>query len=99
MARQMTDIMLNDSEDAVILAGDFVATESTAQHQLQLILNNKGDFKQNPTICVGIPEHVDDEGLQNVVRSVSIEFARDGMEVLSIRVNGDGVITSDAYYV
>ena len=50
MARQMTDIGLDSDEDLGAISGDFTVLDSTSQHQRQLVLNNKGDFKQNPSI-------------------------------------------------
>ncbi len=94
----MMDICLDDSEDVTIQHDDFVIDESTAQHQRQLILNNKGDFKQNPTIGVGVFEYYDDEHMRDLIRAVSIEFSRDGMDVQSIRLDADGVLKSNAFY-
>lgn len=99
MPRQMIDIALNDDEDLDIQNGDFAAIESTYQHQRQLILNNKGDFKQNPTIGVGAFTYFDDEHMQNLVRAVGVEFARDGMDVREIKMDTDGTLKSDALYV
>jgi hypothetical protein len=99
MARQMTDIALEQNEDLLIMNGDFVLKECTLQHQRQLILNNKGDFKQNPTICVGVFTYFDDEQTDALTRAVSIEFARDGMDVQQIRLNKDGVLESHAFYL
>ena len=94
----MIDIGLDETEDLRIAAGDFLSQESTAQHQRQLILNNKGDFKQFPTICVGAFEYFDDENFQGLIRAISIEFARDGMDVKSVNLSPGGVINSDAFY-
>lgn len=94
----MIDIGLTETYDLEILAGDFVTKESTAQHQQQLILNNKGDFKQNPTICVGAVEYFDDEHFNGLIRAISVEFTRDGMDVKSVRSTPAGIISSDAYY-
>lgn len=99
MAKQMMDIELDANEDITIQGGDFVIDESTAQHQRQLLLNNKGDFKQNPTICVGVVKYMDDESVSNLIRAISIEFARDGMDVQSVAMTSAGVIKSDAYYL
>lgn len=94
----MIDIGLDDTEDLMISSGDFIATESTAQHQRQLLLNTKGDFKQFPTIGAGIATYIADDGVQNMIRAISIEFARDGMEVKSIVASANGIIKSNAYY-
>ena len=98
MARQMIDIGLDTNDELKILAGDFTPPESTAQHQRQLVLNNKGDFKQNPPIGVGAFDFLDDENFQALIRTISLEFTRDGMDVLSVQLSPDGTINSDAFY-
>ena len=94
----MLDITLDGSEDLVIDGGDFAADESTAQHQRQLLLNNYGDFKQNPEVCVGAFDYLDDENYQSLMRQISIQFMKDGMDVKSVILDGSGIINSDAYY-
>jgi len=98
MARQMMDIALDRTEDILTGYGDITVAESTAQHQRQLILNNKGDFKQNPGSCAGAFDYLDDENFAELIRAISIEFTKDGMDVVSVRVMPDGVIVSDAFY-
>lgn len=94
----MMDIALNSNEEPDIHNGDFLLSESTAQHQRQLILNNKGDYKQNPTIGVGAFEYFDDEHMQDLIRAVSIEFSKDGMDVQSIVLTPEGMLKSEAFY-
>lgn len=94
----MKDMVLDRTEDIAIAAGDFMIAESTAQHQRQLILNNKGDFKQNPGSCVGVFDYLDDENFAELIRAISVEFTKDGMDVVSVQLMPDGVITSDAFY-
>jgi hypothetical protein len=98
MAKQMIDILLDNGEDLTIAGGDFAAGESTAQHQRQLLLNNNGDFKQSPAICVGAFDYLDDENFQNLMRAISIQFMKDGMDVKSVVLNASGTVNSDAYY-
>jgi len=98
MATEMMDISLDAGYDLVFEGGDFTIKESTPQHQQQLILNNKGDFKQNPAICVGAFNYLDDENFQELSRNISIEFTRDGMDVISIQLTPTGIINSDAFY-
>ncbi|MCW3120698.1 MAG: uncharacterized protein JWQ38_190 [Flavipsychrobacter sp.] len=98
MAREMTDISLDESEDLLISSGDFIVNECTAQHQRQLVLNNSGDFKQNPTVSVGIVDYLDDENYQDLMRKISLEFIKDGMDVKSVTLDATGVIKTDAYY-
>lgn len=94
----MMDIGMNAADDLDITSGDFANVESTAQHQRQILLNAKGDFKQNPTICVGAFQYLDDETMNNLVRDICVEFSRDGMEVQSVSVDAGGTVTSAAFY-
>ena len=98
MATEMMDLSLDAGYDLVFEAGDFAITESTPQHQQQLILNNKRDYKQNPAICAGAFNYLDDENFQELIRNISIEFTKDGMDVISIQLTPDGIISSDAFY-
>jgi hypothetical protein len=98
MARTMTDIGLEGNEDLLIADGDFRVEESTAQHQIQLLLNNKGDFKEHPTTCIGAFNFFDDENFRGLVREVHIEFSRDGMLVHSVDILPEGIINTEAIY-
>ena len=99
MAKEMIDIGLDAGEDLNVVGGDFMCVESTVQHQRQLILNNKGDFKQNPTIGVGAFDYMNDENYQELMRTISIEFTRDGMDVQSVVLSQTGIVNSDATYI
>ncbi len=98
MARQMVDIHLDASEDLAVNSGDFTTVESTPQHQQQLIMNDKGDFKQNPVACVGVFEYLYDENFGELIRTICLEFTKDGMDVVSVRLMPGGVVSSDAFY-
>jgi hypothetical protein len=98
MPQLMYDIGLDDAEDVLFAAGDVAIIESTCQHQRQLILNNKGDFKQNPTIGAGVFTFLDDENYFALTRAIAVEFARDGMEVVSVTLSKGGKVISDAFY-
>jgi hypothetical protein len=96
MAREQIDIMLDDTEDLFVdsVSGDFAMVESTGQHQRQLILNNKGDFKEFPDMCVGVENYMDDEGKSALIRAIAIEFMQDGMDVKDLSPNADSVADS-----
>ena len=98
MAREMKDISLDEEEDLLIENEDIVVAESTATHQRQLLLNNKGDFKENPTICVGVFNYLNDENFEGVIRAINVEFCRDGMIISDIRLNKEGSIETNAVY-
>jgi hypothetical protein len=98
MAKEMMDIGLSADEDLYLVGGDFPVEESTAQHQRQLLLNNKGDYKENPTICAGAFTYLNDEYYQGLIRAVNIEFSRDGMDVADVQLRADGIIESNSVY-
>lgn len=91
------DITLDESEDLSIINGDFLVAPSTVAHQRQLVLCSKGDFKEDPTKCVGAATYFDDENFQGLVRAIATEFTRDGMDVAEVRLD-NGVIKSSATY-
>jgi len=86
------------SDDLDIEQGDFTNAESTYQHQRQLLINDKGTFKENPTICIGIYSYLDNENPSDLLRDTTIEYTRDGMTVKSINLSSNGNINIDAYY-
>ncbi len=98
MARLMNDIRIDENEDLVFSNGDFLVEESTSIHQQQIILNNKGDFKQNPTVGVGVFEYFNDEEEKGLIRAISVEFAKDGMDVNSITIDKSGKLMTQATY-
>ena len=103
MARAQIDIKVEDVDgglvDLVVSGGDFVGVESTGRHQKELILNNKGDLKENPTVNVGAFLYLNDEDVQGLISAISTEFSRDGMDVKRVEIGGDGVLGCDAFYV
>jgi hypothetical protein len=98
MAREMMDLLLKEDEDVAIEHGDFVIAESTARHQQQLLMNNKGDYKENPTVGVGLLRYIDDEDYRGLVRAVQQEYSRDGMETPEVVLDRDGTIRCNANY-
>lgn len=96
MRRQM-DIALTD-DDVAIVNGDFFMTESTREHQRQLLLNEKGDFKENPTVCVGAFSYLMNDSMEELAAEVSRQFARDGMDGITSKLLPNGQIQVDGYY-
>jgi hypothetical protein len=99
MARQMMDLEMAANGEIGITDGDFAIVESTAEHQKELLLNQPDEFLQYPGACVGAWLFMDDENVNGLIREMSLRFARDGMQVNSIRADPSGIIRSDAYYV
>jgi len=90
------DLILEDY-DLQIKNGDFVVGESTRQHQNLLLLADKGEFKQFPTIGVGILRYLEDYNGDNLAREIRTEFNRDGMTVREIKFTGSKIDITATY--
>lgn len=98
MARYMGDVAVSDSGELSIADGDWGVEECTGIHARELIVNTKNDFKETPTACVDALSYIDDEGLSGLMRAISEEMMRDGMEVKAVNVDRAGVITAEGFY-
>jgi len=86
----MLDIALTGSLDLMIANGDFVAAESTPQHQKLLLLAQPGDIMQYPDTGVGIQTFLNDER-DDMVTEIRSQFEKDGMKVTSLHINGSQI--------
>jgi hypothetical protein len=81
----MRDILQTVEMDlALTNAGDISYTESTLQHQRDLLLAHKGECRLNPVVGVGITDFLEDEGPELLTREIYGQFTQDGMTVKSI---------------
>ena len=81
------DILLDEDFDLVVKNGDLVVGESTLQHQALLLLSNKGDWRQSPTVGMGLNNYLLEDAPADVMRqAIRQELERDGMQVGSIDV-------------
>jgi hypothetical protein len=94
----MKDFLLDENLDLLIIDGDLVTGESTAQHQKMLILADKGEFKDVPMRGVGARRYLEDHTPENLAREIRQEFSADGMKVNKIQITSDLTIQVDAKY-
>ncbi|MGN7820929.1 hypothetical protein ACTJJB_12410 [Chitinophaga sp. 22536] len=94
----MKDILFNKDIDLDIANGDLVAGFSTLQHQEMLLINNKGSFKEFPTIGVDAFGYLQDNNIGDLLRELQMQFAGDGMQVKSVDINDKGELNIDAAY-
>lgn len=93
------DIALDTVFDVRIEKGDFVVAECTKQHQELLLLANKGQFKQHPTIGVGIDTYLNDEAsTTDLKRVIQEQYEIDGMRIIRMSGTQYSNIQVDAYY-
>ncbi|OWK99256.1 hypothetical protein AP75_01860 [Kaistella haifensis DSM 19056] len=94
----MNDFLLDKNNDLQISDGDFVVGESTYQHQKHLLMAEKGQYKQNPTIGVASKNYVERESPDEYARAIRQEFIRDGMKVHTLVITADLELSIDAEY-
>ncbi len=85
--------------DLIIKNGDFAVEESTAQHQQLLLLADKGQFKQVPTIGVGLDLFLNDEATtDDIKRAIQEQFELDGMTIDYFTIGINKELKIDARY-
>lgn len=99
MVKKMLDILLSSTFDLVIKNGDFDFGDATNQNQNLIILASKGEFKQSPTVGVGIIDYIlDDANTDELEGVIQNEFEKDGLTIDKLKVNKDYTIDKIAYY-
>lgn len=88
----------NNDCDLDFSAGDLQYTESTGQHQRDLILADKGHIRDSPECGVGSINYIQDEDREDYLRTVRKELSKDGQRVKSIYETETGQIIVDAEY-
>jgi hypothetical protein len=93
------DLLINSTDqDLVIENDDLVIGVSDKQHQLHLIMAEKGSVKQFPDAGVGAGSFLESEDQAGLLREISVQFTSDGMDVKSVGVI-DGKIAVNAPYL
>lgn len=83
----MIDIQHTAGGDIDLTPGDLLYAESTGQHQKDILLSGKGHYKECPELGVDATEYVNDNGPENLLRSIRNEFIRDGMKVTQVSMD------------
>lgn len=75
--------------DGLITSG-LVVGDTLYQNQYLILAAQKGEFKENPTLGVGINDMSNDDDLNEWKKSIREEFSKDGLKVdkLSITTSG-----------
>ncbi|KAA6348032.1 hypothetical protein EZS27_004484 [termite gut metagenome] len=93
----MTDIKQSGNGDIDLSTNDLFYSESTEQHQRDILLAGKGHFKETPLVGVSAIDYLNDESPDNFLRAVRKEFTRDGMKVKSLALKA-GELSINATY-
>lgn len=101
MHRKVFDYAQDSDGDIVIANGDLVRAESTYQHQHDLLLASKGDFKNAPLSGVGIMGWLlEDDNILSLQQEIQSQWEQDGIkDIKKIDVSKTPKIITEAYYL
>lgn len=91
------DLQHTPEGDIDLATGDLIYSDSKEQHQKDILLADKGHYKERPEIGVGTINFINDNNPENFLRSVRKELSKDGMKVRQVRIK-QGKLTIDADY-
>lgn len=95
----MIDYKHTTDGDLDVSSGDIVLTESTWQHQRDLLLSDKGHIRDYPEGGVGAVNYLSDDDPESFLRETRKAFAQDGMKVKRLAISTvDGEMDVDASY-
>lgn len=83
----MIDISHTENGDIDFSGGDLTYSESTGQHQKDILVSDKGHYKQTPELGVAVLDYVNDTEPENLYRAIRKEFTRDGMKVTKVSMD------------
>ena len=84
MAKVMTDIKCTGFGDIDLSTGDIIWADGTLEHQRDIMLARKGDYRTSPTVGVGAEDYLDDERPDDLYREIRTQLAQDGMTVIKV---------------
>ncbi len=97
-----SDILLNKDGDFGIVAGDLDIGFSDEQHIEHMLLANKGEYKQSPTIGVGISGYnygsLSPLERLKLEQEISIQLESDEAREVDVDYDVDGLLKIQASY-
>ena len=95
----MKGILLDETGEVMIQNGSMVVGDATLQNQYFLLVAHKGEFKEYPTLGVGISDMVGDEDELEWKKRIREEFKKDDLKVRTIDLDlQTGKIEIEAQY-
>ena len=86
------ELSINPIRDSsgLILSGITIG-DTLYQNQYMILTAQKGEFKENPTLGVGINDMANDDDLSEWKKSIREELSKDGMKVNTLTITASGM--------
>lgn len=81
-----------------LVDGGLMVGDVTYQNQAIILQANKGDFKEYPTLGVGLADMINDDNVAGWRREIVLQLEGDGMSIKSVKIDNDKKLTIDAGY-
>lgn len=94
----MTDLLLDDTADLVLVNGDFAIGNTDNQNQKLIVIANKGEWKEFPEVGVGIQNILSDDDPTDVLIECKRQLEYDGMQIDDVSLTQDGKLIIDGNY-
>jgi hypothetical protein len=90
------DYLLNEDFSPVIENGDFVVGNNSLMQQKKLLLAQKGEFREFPTLGVGLADFLESDTTEGLEGTIRQEFENDGLRVRKLKVYDDFTVDIEA---
>lgn len=94
----MIDYLEDENGDLRIENGDLVRGDATEKHFKDLILSQKGDWKQYPLTGVGMQDYIDDDEPGQAYAEINKQLENDGAVITLLEIFENGTINLNGYY-
>lgn len=84
----MNDFLIDNTGDLLIKDGDLVIGRSDEQQQNILLITDKGTFKENPQVGVGLQQYLEAESSDDLLSEIRKQFVADGITIDGLSTNG-----------
>lgn len=92
------DILTGADGDLMVFGGDLVMGNATEAHTRDLVVADKGFYKWDPTMGVGVRNYLNDNNAVGLKGSVRRELTKDGQLVQALAVLPDGSVSIESQY-
>jgi hypothetical protein len=97
--RKGTGILLDETGDIMVRNGSIVIGDVSLQNQYFILIAHKGEFKESPTLGVGISDMLGDDDALEWKKRIREEFAKDDLRLNKIDLDlQTGNLEIDARY-